>query len=1168
MAKRRSVTKKIVIEEELDERPPRRKRRFLRRLIVLCLLLVTAVAVAPRLIAISPLRDTLLNWQMPVGGWRIQCSQAQLSWIGCQALGNVAIIDPAGNPLFTADRLELGRSLLELAVNLRNLGTVRIVKPTVYIATRADHTNVEDFLAALEKQQQLSAGSGTASEKLPRQMNLEISEGSLRGVDTVNGGEWAIDQINLTANRNVDSSLLTADGTAAVAGRQGEATGRLKFRMIPTEDGRQQLDALAEGLMLEPFVPLLRRAIGESQLTGTLSFDGHAVWGEAADGLLAVETWGRAESQGIEVSGAAFRGDELRSEKVVLPWKLALQNGIVTAEELKLDCDWAEFDADGSLALDELQNLNLSQLPKQTFSLTGKVALAQVAAMLPNALQIREGVRIDSGDLEVSAKSAAHDGKFNWTANARLANLIGRDGDRAIEWPKPVNVVAAWVETASGARLDRVKLTAPFASGDFTTTESRVSGEFQLDLAKLTEEFGQFVDLQGVACRGIASGNLTLTASEGDAFAADADIALSQFAAERGEKTLWEEPQLNMKLSAVGSAAGLVPKSVSTGSLELRGSRDQGTINLLTPVDLTKPDSYSVAINGTGPLDSWAGRLRPWFTSVPNEITGDAVLAANASITPNNVQVSDLQGSVDNLRVRSGAITIDEPHVEFSGDCAWSAKERKLNSKQLQLASGMIAFRSRDLRFEFPDGIVPVMTGDLAFRTDLDRCSGAAGLIKQEATWPRGSASGVMRFATNSEQVLADFTFDAEQLELVRFATAGSPHIVWSEPKLHSAGKAIYNIAAERAGIDNLQIDGQTMQLAGAAQWEKPFANGPITVNGNLQYDPAAVAGLIASYAGPGVKVEGDRIVRFEAHGTLPSSVASTHWSRTWQGTAEAGWTGAAAFGLPISAGKLQGTLGNGQLRIAPLDLAVAEGRLTLQPLAIFDPPPQRILIPAGPLIANVEISPAVSEQMLKYVAPVLAGATRVDGQFSLDLDETQVPLADPKQARAAGKLAVHQLTVMPGPLLADIVKIIQQVQSLKDPQNLLGAVAAPKQAKLLSMNDQQIEFQVVDGRVYHRQLEFIIDDVPIRSTGSVGFDQTLALEINIPIQDRWIDGEDALRGLAGQTLKIPVQGTFQSPRVDQRAIADLTRQLIRNTAGQAIGNEINRQLEKLFQGK
>jgi translocation and assembly module TamB len=464
---------------------------------------------------------------------------------------------------------------------------------------------------------------------------------------------------------------------------------------------------------------------------------------------------------------------------------------------------------------------------------------------------------------------------------------------------------------------------------------------------------------------------------------------------------------------------------------------------------------------------------------------------------------------------------------------------------------------------EFPAGRVPVMTGDVAFRTDLERLSRAAGLT---TSWPRGSAATVMRFATNSEQVLADFTFDGENLQFVK-QNSGGPIVVWSEPKLNSAGKAIYTIAAERARVENLQVDGQTMRMAGKATWDKPLTGGPVTISGDLHYDPSALATLIAGYGGPSIQIAGDGVVKFDARGTLPPQ-PDKHWSRSWQANAEAGWNKAAVFGLPISAGKLQGTLADGQLRTAPLDVSVGAGRLTAKALAMFDPPPERIIVPAGPLISKVQISPEVSEQMLKYVAPILAGATRVDGQFSLDLAETQVPLADPKLTRTAGTLSVHQLTVLPGPLLEDIVNLIQRVQSLKNPQDLLGSVAAPQPAKLLSMNDQQIEFQVVDSRVYHRKLEFVIDDVPIRSTGSVGFDQTLALMIEIPIQDRWIDGEASLSGLAGQTLRIPIQGTFQRPRVDERAIADITKQLIRNTAGQAIGNEINRQLEKLFQGK
>jgi hypothetical protein len=1128
--------------------------------------MVGVVAAAPFVITHSPLRDTLLNWQMPMGGWRIQCDSASLSWTGSQAIANATIFDPAGNVLLSWESLSLERSLLGLLLNSQDLGTVRIVKPTATVATRTDGSNIEDFLKAVAEQQ---AAKGSSTESAPRLIQLDIIDGTVRGLDQASGNQWSIEQLNVTASLGTPDGIVVADGTASIPGVQPEAAGRLKFRMLPAENERQQLDLLAEGLQLATLSPWIARKLGDSQLAGTSSLDAHAIWAQSDTDPFEVNTWGRAEVVDFQMTGAKLHGDKLFSSKLVLPWKVALADGVVTAEELKFDSDWANLSATGSVALTELQTLSYQNLPKQNFDITGKLSLSKLAKMLPATLQVREGIQIDSGDLQVDANSGDRDGTFQWSIKAVLANLVGRDGARAIQWDEPLAITANWVETADAARLDRVNLSASFAEGDFTTTDDRIHGKFLIDLGKLFKELGQFIDLAGIAANGQAEGKLTLSASEGDIFTAEAEAELKEVVVSQQGRNLWEEPQLDVNLVAGGTAVALVPKSLNSGSLELRGARDVLTVKLLEAVDLSKPVRWSSEVIGTGALEAWAGRLRPWTNAVPDEFSGDAALQAKVMAGEGNLQVRDLNGSVTQLHIRDGNVNLDEPQIQFSGDMQWNPAERKLASQEFQLTSSVVAVRSRELRFEFPAGRVPLMTGEMAVRANMERLAGAAGLVGgRDTTWPRGSAAGVARFVTSAEQVVADFTFDAEQLQLVKASAAGSPVVIWSEPKLHSTGKAVYEITSEQASVENLLLEGQTVQIAGAAVWTKPLANGPISMKGNLQYDPAALASLVANYAGPSVNVQGDRIIHFDARGQLPTDGKAAHWSRNWQGTAETGWTGASVFGLPISAGKLQGTLAEGRIQTAPLDVSVGEGRLTINPLAILDPPPQKIIIPAGPLFTNVQISPAVSEQMLKYVAPVLAGATRVDGKFSLSLAETQVSLADPKQTRTAGQLGVHQLTVLPGPMIADVVNIIRQVESLKNSQNLLGAPAEPKQTKLLSMNDQQIEFQVVDGRVYHRKLEFIIDKVPIRSQGSVGFDQTLALMIEIPIQDRWIDGEDALRGLAGQTLQIPIQGTFQKPRIDERAIADITRQLIRNTAREAIGGEINRQLEKLFQGK
>ncbi|TWU30411.1 hypothetical protein [Bythopirellula polymerisocia] len=1162
-----------------EERQPRRKNRFKQRLIVFLLLVVGTVGALPTIISHSPLRDTLLNWQMPPGGWCVQSEQGAFSWTGAQSLSNVAIIAPDGNPLLTAESLTIERSLAALALQSRILGTTRVVRPVAFVTTRSDGSNVEDFLSAVRKRKESLPGETVDSTKsIAAKITLqaEIEDGRVQGYDAVSETKWQVEEANLSAALSAERGLTAAEGSANVR-YADDRTGRVKFRVQDADDNQQQLDLLAEGLLLSPLKPFLTRTVGECQLAGTAALDAHALWNPKSEGPLSLTTWGRAECDGLAFSGEVLQGDRLECNRLEIPWKGSFAHGELGINELKLKCDWADVAAQGSLALEELKALSLTNLPHREMKFSGKVSLARLAQMLPHAMQVREGVRIDAGEVEFNANSGLREGAFSWSTEVSLANLAGQDSSRPIRWEDPVQIAAQWKDSPAGPRLDRFTLTAPSTAATVVSTDDRMHGDFQIDLEQLVEKLGQFVDLQGLECRGYARGNFQYTTTSDTQFEALADVKLSELVVTRGERLLWEEPQLVVDLRAAGRAEHMLPKSLSTSSMSLHGDRDELAVTLLEAVDLKSVANWQVKIEGNGPVDSWAGRLRPWMQGIPDEISGQAKLQAKLTVAEKEMALSEMVGSIEGLHIRKGEMAVDDPQVNFSGDCLWNAEAHRLHSREFQLAGSIVAFRSRDVRVDLEESQstsqkpLPVVTGEIAYRTDLERLASAAGLVGgREATWPRGTAAGVLRLATNSEQILADFSLDGEAIALVKSASSRSttkqqPIIVWSEPKLRTTGKAVYNIAREQIALEKFSIDGQTVQVTGKATWDKPTEGGEIVVQGSTQYDPASLDQLIVNYAGPAVRVQGDRVVRFEARGRLPSQSESDHWSQLWQATAEGGWSSASVFGLPIGTGKLQGSLGAGQLVIAPFDLAMGEGRFMASPRVVLDPTPQQMFLPAGPMFTNVQISPAVSEQMLKYVAPILAGATRVDGKFSVDLAETKIPLDDPKLTHTAGKLAVHELTVLPGPMVADLTTTIQQLQALKKGKDLLQGGIAPKPARLLSMHDQQIEFQVVEGRVYHRNLVFTIDDVPVRSQGSVGFDQSLALVIDIPIQDRWIDGEDALKGLAGQSLQVPIYGTFEKPRVDQQAMANLTKQLLRDTARQAIGGEINRQLEKLF---
>jgi hypothetical protein len=228
-------------------------------------------------------------------------------------------------------------------------------------------------------------------------------------------------------------------------------------------------------------------------------------------------------------------------------------------------------------------------------------------------------------------------------------------------------------------------------------------------------------------------------------------------------------------------------------------------------------------------------------------------------------------------------------------------------------------------------------------------------------------------------------------------------------------------------------------------------------------------------------------------------------------------------------------------------------------------------------MISNVAISAEVSERMLKYAAPIVAGATRTEGSFSFFMEGAQIPLRQPKQGRLNGRLTIHNLAVMPGPMLQSIAGLIRQIEGFGKTaggasgnplEGLLGGLQPqqPAQAvKGITMTERAIDIQVADGRVYHRNLEFLIDDVPVRSHGSVGFDESLALEIEVPIQAKWVGSKPALQGLIGQTIRIPVTGTFAKPNIDERAIGAFLTQAAQAAAGGLLGDELNKALDKLL---
>jgi len=1167
-------------------RRPRRARRAPRRLALFVLLLTVTVVAVPTMVAKSSLRNTLLGMTMPDGGWRIESQQASLAWLGGQSLRGVSIVDPDGKLLLTVESITLDRSLLALAANRNDLGKVQLVRPVGYLATRSDGSNVEDLLAAIGNKESPRDETANQSPPVLPAIQVEIVDGAVRGFDTELRQEWTLNQANLVAmmgeaaagGLDINGAIRLSQGKGEPTDETKESTGRLKFRLKQTAEGQQQLDLLAEQLPLEPLRPWLARILTGCRVSGTMSTDSQVRWALDPQQGLVMQTTGRFEASQLDITADLLQGDRLQCDQLTAPWKLSVAGGLLTAEQLSLDAGWARLQASGSMTLDELTSLSTAKLPQRETTISGNVNLARLATMLPYTLQLRSGVRIDSGQMKFQADGKPRGGVFAWRVTVAVENVVGTDGGRPIRWQQPIEATLEFAQTQQGPRMEQLSFSAPFAQAQFKTTQDQIDGQFQLDLGRLSQELGQFVDLGTWQFRGQGEGKLVLGLKADEKFQAQAKLNLRDLNVAQEGQLIWTEPQLEIQLRATGQAVDFSPRQIASGSIQLRGARDSFNLELLEPVDFQSADQpWMLRIDGKGPLESWAGRLRPWLASVPKEVGGEAHLEAKVQIASDFVHLMESRMNVEQLRVRQGSLALDEPRLEFSGDCRWDAKTGGIATRELQLVSSSLAFRSRDVKLDFASAGAPTATGSVAFRADLQRLASTAGLIGgQESIWPRGTAVGQLKLTSDAQRLQADFSIQTEQLQLLKTppgseAVYGRPDVLWTEPQLQATGQATYVISQDRGELKNLQLTGQTIRLNTTASLDKLQTDARLQASGTVEYDSAALAKLLTTYLGPEVRIQGNRQIRFQVAGRLSDPAptdAPVHWSRRWQATADTGWSAASVFGLTLGASNLQATLGDGQLQLAPVEVAMGGGRLTASPRAVLAPGPEQLILPKGPFLTKVQISPQVSETMLKYIAPILAGATRTEGQFSVDLEGVQIPLADPRQAQIAGRLSVHSLRVTPGPMVAELATVVKQIEALAKRKQFFQAATSTVGTKALTIEDRQIEFQVVQGRVYHRNLEFLVDGVPVRSRGSVGLDQTLALVIEIPIQDKWIEREKALRSLAGQSLQIPIGGTFQKPRIDQRAVADLSRQMLEGAASQAIGSEINRQLDKLFKSR
>jgi translocation and assembly module TamB len=1174
----------VVAEPAAPIKP--RRRWFSRLLMLLGCSLVVAGWFAPMIVAQTELKQQVPKLLFPLYPGKVEIGSASLGWLQSVVVRDLHATDAEGNPFLDVKEFSTSLPLWKLAVSQANLGRLILLEPKVNLQFRADGSNAEDVLAKMM--------SGPPSKAPIPDFDLEVHGATVVMEHKETARSSTIQPLSLVVQSQKGAieefEVTIGDIPDKDAASLQPATDWIAFRFgnEPTQDGvamtpgSKHIRLKAVGWNLDKLLPAVARIEPTAELAGTIDADARSQVNLAdapSDWTKYDWSWdGRITISKFVLAGlSALKQDRVTLESTSLAGRVAAQQQRLSMQGLQLQTEVGELTATGDIPLAGIEasplNAFSSILADQDYTIHGHLDLQRLAALLPNTLRVREGTQVTSGSVDVNLKSELQNSARTWTADATVDKLAATNQGKPVSWNEPIKLNLLAHRAQDLVTIDQMTCQSDFfkltGKGSLTDATFTANG----DLNRLEENLQQFIDL------GIdkIAGKLKI---EGEIRRADADqvtltavVQMDNFQWNLSKDTVWQEAQLVLGMHAAAKTTGdSTLTQIQSGDMKLTSGPDTLVAALQQPVDLTsKAPAYAVKASLGGNLQTWQNRLRPFVSFAGWQLGGTTKIDTTITANPDQIELVSLTGDVTNLDARGPQWWIKEPQVKLESAGIWSVAQSQWTSPQTTVTATALAVRVHELLVDLkPNGQLERITGDAAFRGDLDKLSRWKNQALPIPSYTlMGTLEGRANLVEEGTVITADLDATVTKLVVADLETLANRELhwvaLWREPELHLLGKGTYDLTADNLQLETASVQGDGLSVNAHGTLAQLSTTQQVDLQGELGYDWAIVSQRMGDSLKKSVQLTGKQTRPITLNGSL-ASLGSPNGLTDLAGTAGIGWDSAAIEGLPVGPTDISAKLEKGIAQFAPIETTVAQGKLHLTPQIRLDRNPSILVLPTEKVIQGVQITPELCNQWLKYVAPMLADATQIDGQFSLDVTNGALPLSAPMKGDMAGTLSVHQVRVRPGPGGLQITSFVDQIRSIITRKAPAGA---PQDRVWMQMPEQAIPIKLVGGRAYHQNVTVQIGEGTVVSSGSVGLlDESVDLVLQIAILEDWIKDQKLLAGFKGKSLKVPVRGSLSQFQLDPRVLTDLATQIGGSAIEGALGGALEDKVDDLFKGK
>ena len=1162
---------------ELAQFRPRRRRRVLQLLCVLLVGLAIGAWCLPQIAVQEPIRGWLLAKALSGSPARIDFQSASLGWLSPLEINELTISDER-ETVVTVTRVTTTHTLLQMLTDARELGTIRLEAPVVHVVLDPQG---ENNVARL-----IGRSAPAEDSDIPSTVKLEVTDGRLIVTDQTQGREFVAENTALRATIPSDAAEPVEVHVSAIAldaGQQGSLHAQLKWwqPQVGYRVGQGNAQVQAEHFPITLATAMAGAAGIDVQGSGQVNATVECTWEEDAQGLR-VPIKANITGSNVTLTLPQFQGDRIASQHVQVDLNAAAGSGKLAINQLHAASDFGTLEAQGEAPLQSLSApAYQGVVAEHHLEVHGFVDLPHLAAQLPQTLKLREDAVVTQGHAKLLVSSSGQQGRHTIQAKLTTEQLAGTVAGRAVAWSEPATVDLTAFREHGPFTIEQATCRAPFGTIEVRGDAQGGSFSADSDLSAVVSQLGQFVDFGDLQLVGRAEtrGNWKF---DGDLLTMNVDSDYRGLSISRGSIPMMVEPELTTRADVRVCFDGQCVRRIESAAIQATSGADQLLVRLKQGVDAPGEDAvWPIMCRITGDLTQWTRRLSfdtPW------ELAGDARVEAEGWVSNSQLEIPSWNAEITNFVAGAGTTQIVEPTVQCQGSLRGNAKTKTLQLDSLQATSSIIAINSQDVRLSFRDGPL-ALSGVLAFRGD-----GARLHDLLDPTSPQrmtGTVDGQFSFEPSGNTIRIDGTVTTQQFALYAPAPVGQPavfvegqqvgqeQLLWNEQSLMARLKANWNPGADTAELELLQVAGDegTLDLHGSVA--ELTRQTQLQLEGNLRYDLDRLSRKLNAERSSGIQLAGQHQSKIAVHGPLfhlPSRpvagdqmpAAPRTLSPDLVAATSLAWDAANVYGIAVGPQQLNVELKQSVLSTSAINTALAGGQLVATPAIDFTQHPLAIDLAGETVLQNAQLSPEFCERWIKYVAPLLAGTTTASGDFSIVLNQARIPLKNPYMAEVAGRFVVGTARVQPGPLARSIYSIGGDFTTLLARGDSPFAFMAPDQS-WLELSNQQVDFQMTEGRIYHQNLNIGVGDVVVSSRGWVGLDQSVAMVAEIPVQDKWLGSSPLLDGLRGQTVQVPIHGTLNRPQLDRRAISQLSSQLIGNTAERLIDGQLQKGLQKLL---